>query len=72
MNDKTLRTQCCSCRRVLVDNDWLPVKPDPRRWYSHGYCPECLRTEMARWDRWIAQHPAKPSTAPMVADGRLA
>ena len=43
--DVRLEVQCCVCRRLRREDDWVVVaNPDAyAAAASHGYCPECAQ-----------------------------
>ena len=55
---RTYPVQCAVCNRIRVDGSWHGNAGDPSYlFYSHGYCPACLRTLM---DEIEGRHAARP------------
>ena len=50
MNRKEWQTQCCVCHRVRRGMRWQRGARHPDVPVTHGYCPSCLRAELARLD----------------------
>ncbi len=40
--EQNLTTQCCVCRRILVDGCWLPKEPVTEN-VTHTYCRDCAK-----------------------------
>jgi hypothetical protein len=38
-----MRTICCKCLRVKVDDQWLSDYPVDHLRLSHGFCPKCYQ-----------------------------
>jgi len=36
--------QCCKCKKVLVNDEWVVGGDSPRADISHTYCPVCLES----------------------------
>ncbi len=50
MSTKLVVVKCSKCRRIEVNDSWMP---EPRflardASYTHTYCPECLAEEIAK------------------------
>ncbi len=46
--------QCCMCKKVRSGQSWdwdLPDEQPLKGKISHGFCPDCLALEMAKFDK---------------------
>lgn len=48
MTDRPIQTQCCVCRRIRRGARWTRPSHAETPRLTHGYCPACYHTEMAR------------------------
>lgn len=44
-----MTVMCCVCHRTRIDDQWLPVAPEPghQEAISHSYCPVCLHAAIS-------------------------
>jgi hypothetical protein len=59
MNREPMIVQCCSCQRVWAGGHWKRETAHPLASIigrSHGYCPRCFASEMARMEIETRQH----------------
>lgn len=54
-----MRTICCKCLRVKVDDQWLSDYPVDHFRLSHGFCPECYQIALKQLLERQRQVPAK-------------
>lgn len=43
-----MRTICCMCQRLKIDNAWVFDNPEPHGRLSHGFCPDCYQAVIVR------------------------